>query len=293
MAAGTLTTPPIHHDEPTVTLAHVTSGPPPDAGVRDAGPRQGDRGPPAEARRRYRTWPWILAVVLALIVLGSVLLVMLWQGETIDANTDLIGSGGAPGTGSPNSRPARERATAPPAAGPPGAANYRGRVNRRPPAGWSPRGSPRDRPPRTDREAGPRAPRQGREPLQAPGLRLPVRGDLRRHPLRLGLRPAGRRAQGEHQEAVVAHRRPGPRRHRRPGLLGHPAAPDLGGLRSRRRLHRPADRVPELPQALPGRPPRGGVRGAEGPRRRRTAWPTSAARTAARRARGPSRATST
>ena len=61
----------------------------------------------------------------------------------------------------------------------------------------------------------------------------------------------------------------------------------------RRRLHRPADRVPELPQAVPGRPPRGGLRGEEGPARRRTAWPTSPARTAAPRARGPSRATST
>ena len=67
----------------------------------------------------------------------------------------------------------------------------------------------------------------------------------------------------------------------------------LGGLRPRRRLHRPADRVPELPQALPGRPPRGGVRGHARAGCRRTAWPTSAARTAAPRARGPSRATST
>ena len=40
--------------------------------------------------------------------------------------------------------------------------------------------------------------------------------------------------------------------------------PDLGGLRPRRDVHRPADRVPELPQALPGRPPRGGLRGEEG-----------------------------
>src|SRR3712207_7180198 len=36
----------------------------------------------------------------------------------------------------------------------------------------------------------------------------------------------GHRAQGEHQAAVVAHRRPGPGRHRRAGLLGHPAPPD-------------------------------------------------------------------
>ena len=42
--------------------------------------------------------------------------------------------------------------------------------------------------------------------------------------------PARCRAQGEHQEAVVAHRRPEPGRHRRAGLLGDPAAPDLGRL---------------------------------------------------------------
>ena len=39
------------------------------------------------------------ATALALIVLGAVLLVMLLQGETIDANTDLIGSGGGTGHG--------------------------------------------------------------------------------------------------------------------------------------------------------------------------------------------------
>jgi hypothetical protein len=39
-----------------------------------------------------RTWPWILAVVLALIVLGVVLLVMMSRGATIDGDTDLIGS---------------------------------------------------------------------------------------------------------------------------------------------------------------------------------------------------------
>ncbi len=44
----------------------------------------------------------------------------------------------------------------------------------------------------------------------------------------------------------------------------HPAAPGLGGQRPRRHLHRPADRVPVLPQALPRRPPAGG-----GTRRRR------------------------
>ena len=40
----------------------------------------------------------------------------------------------------------------------------------------------------------------------------------------------------------------------------------LGGQRPRRHLHRPADRVPVLPQALPGRPPDRGVRGQARPR---------------------------
>ena len=47
---------------------------------------------------------------------------------------------------------------------------------------------------------------------------------------------------------------------------------DLGGQRPRRDLLRPADRVPVVPQAVPGRPPPGGVRREEGhrqPRRRR------------------------
>ena len=80
--------------------------------------------------------------------------------------------------------------------------------------------------------------------------------------------PLGRRAQGEHQAAVVALGRDRPRRHRRPGLLGHPAAPGLGRLRPRRRVQRPAGRVPALPQAVPRRPPAGGVRGREAQRRR-------------------------
>ena len=80
--------------------------------------------------------------------------------------------------------------------------------------------------------------------------------------------PLGRRAQGQHQAAVVARHGHEPRRHRRPRLVGDPAPPGVGGLRSRRGVHRPAGRVPVLPQALPGRPPRGGVRRAEGPRPR-------------------------
>ena len=84
-----------------------------------------------------------------------------------------------------------------------------------------------------------------------------------------------------------------PRRRRRPRLVGHPAAPGLGGLRPRRDVHRPAGRVPALPQALPRRPPAGGVRGEEGLAARQRPRPTSPARTAAPAASGPSRATST
>ena len=112
--------------------------------------------------------------------------------------------------------------------------------------------------------------RQRRLPRQAPGVRLPVRRDLRRHQVRLGLRPARRRAQGEHQAPVVALDGAVPRGRRRPRLLGDPAAPDLGGLGPRRDVHRPADRVPVLPQALPRRPPAGG----RTPRRRASTTPT-------------------
>ena len=103
-----------------------------------------------------------------------------------------------------------------------------------------------------------------RQPQQAPGLRLPQQRDLRRHPLRLGLRPARRRAQGERPPPVVAGDGAAPRRRRRPRLRGDPGPRGVGGLRPRRHVHRPADRVPVLPQAVPGRPPRGGVRGEEG-----------------------------
>jgi hypothetical protein len=99
MAAGTVATPPIHHGEPTVTLAHVSQDPRRTLEFGTPAPVKVSVGPRQKPRRRYRTWPWILAVVLALIVLGSVLLVMLLQGETIDANTELIGLGGGTGHG--------------------------------------------------------------------------------------------------------------------------------------------------------------------------------------------------
>ena len=54
---------------------------------------------------------------------------------------------------------------------------------------------------------------------------------------------------------------PGARRHRRPRLERDPGPRGLGGQRPRHHVHRPADRVPVLPQAVPRRPPDRGVRG--------------------------------
>ena len=82
----------------------------------------------------------------------------------------------------------------------------------------------------------------------------------------MGLRTARRGAEEQRQAPVVAVHGAGARRHRRPRLLGDPGPRGLGGQRPRRHLHRPADRVPVLPQALPGRPPDRGVRGQARPR---------------------------
>ena len=70
MAAGNLATPPIRHDEPTVTLAHVRKDPRRTLEFGTPAPVKVTVGPRQKPRRRYRTWPWIVAVVLALIVLG-------------------------------------------------------------------------------------------------------------------------------------------------------------------------------------------------------------------------------
>jgi hypothetical protein len=82
-------------DEPTVTL--------PDGAPQPAhrtirfgtpAPVKVTVGPRVRPRRRYRTRPWITAVVFLLLVLGAVLLVMLWRGATIDGDVDLIGQTG-------------------------------------------------------------------------------------------------------------------------------------------------------------------------------------------------------
>lgn len=96
MAAGNIVTPPVRHDDPTVTLAHGRKDPRRTLEFGTPAPVKVTVGPRQKPRRRYRTWPWIVAVVLALVVLGAALLIMLWRGETIDGDTDLIGSGAIP-----------------------------------------------------------------------------------------------------------------------------------------------------------------------------------------------------
>jgi hypothetical protein len=104
LAAGELATPPVRQDEPTVTL----DAPAPPAGPRGTlefdGPTSAElpAAPPPEPRRRWRTWPWIAAVVVALLVLGVVLLVMLWRGATIDGDVDLVGWPGGTTTSWPS-----------------------------------------------------------------------------------------------------------------------------------------------------------------------------------------------
>ncbi|MCW2635803.1 MAG: hypothetical protein JWQ99_2170 [Blastococcus sp.] len=93
MAAGGRPTPPFRPDEPTVTIPGAQ--PRPLQRTLEFGtpaPVKVTVGPRVKARRRYRTWPWIVAVVLALIALGVTLLVMLLRGQTIDGGTDVVGA---------------------------------------------------------------------------------------------------------------------------------------------------------------------------------------------------------
>ncbi len=62
-------------------------------------------GPRRRGRRRYRTWPYILAVAVALVVLGVVLLVMLAWGATVDGDVGHLGSDGAGRAGAESPAP--------------------------------------------------------------------------------------------------------------------------------------------------------------------------------------------
>ncbi|MDP9427828.1 MAG: hypothetical protein M3Q47_02640 [Actinomycetota bacterium] len=99
LAAGDLATPPVRRDEPTVTLdGPAPADPRRTQELQGPAPLQVTVGPRQRPRRRWRTWPWIVAVMIALLVLGAVLLLMLWQGATIDGDVDLVGwSGGTTG----------------------------------------------------------------------------------------------------------------------------------------------------------------------------------------------------
>ena len=88
----------------------------------------------------------------------------------------------------------------------------------------------------------------------------------------VGLRAARRRAQEQHQAAVVALDGAGPRRHRRPRLVGDPGPRGLGGVRPRRGVfvdpltecqscHKRfrADHLEEAYEAKHNRPPANGL----------------------------------
>jgi hypothetical protein len=100
VAAGSRATPPIRHDEPTVALT-AQAGTDPRRTLQFGAPAPVKVTVSARPRpqRRHRTWPWIVAVVLALIVLGTVLLVMMLRGATIDGDADLLGYGRHPALG--------------------------------------------------------------------------------------------------------------------------------------------------------------------------------------------------
>ncbi len=92
LAAGELATPPVRQDEPTVTLGGPPPGSPHDTleSVPPA-PVHGTAEQHPRPPRRWRTWPWIAAVVIALIVLGLVLLVLLWRPASFSDGVDPVG----------------------------------------------------------------------------------------------------------------------------------------------------------------------------------------------------------
>jgi hypothetical protein len=90
VAAGNLATPPFREDDPTVTLTGQVPRAP-QRTLRFGTPTHVRVSVTPRPRRRHRTWPWIVAVIVALAVLGTVLLVMLLNGATIDGDTDVVG----------------------------------------------------------------------------------------------------------------------------------------------------------------------------------------------------------
>ena len=92
LARGELATPPVRQDEPTVHLDGPAARDPDRTLELEGTLRAGVVvGPRPKPRRRRRTWPWILAVALVLLVLGAVLLVMLWRGETLPGDVRFLG----------------------------------------------------------------------------------------------------------------------------------------------------------------------------------------------------------
>ena len=101
-----------------------------------------------------------------------------------------------------------------------------------------------------------RSDREGRQPGQAAGIRVPVERDLRRVPVHLRLRPARGAPQAQRDGRLVAGDGPGARRHRW-SRRGRPdGAQGVGGERPPGHLHRPPGRLPQLQGAVAGRPDR-------------------------------------
>ena len=91
LARGELATPPVRPDEQTVHLDGPAPSDPERTLELDSTLRAGVTVGASPGRRR-RTWPWILAVVLALVVLGAVLLVMMLRGATIEGDVQFLGA---------------------------------------------------------------------------------------------------------------------------------------------------------------------------------------------------------